>query len=77
MDEACSTTVYLHNRIPHRILGMSTPEEDFLGKKLDVAHFRIFGSSIYYHVTKDAQKNLEPTTELVIFVGYSNTPHNY
>jgi len=56
---------------------MSTPEEDFLGKKLDVALFRIFGSSFYYHVTKDAWKKLRPTVELGICVGYTNRPHNY
>lgn len=28
-------------------------------------------------MTKDAQKKLEPTTELEIFVGYTDTPHNY
>lgn len=56
---------------------MSTPEEAFSGKKPNVALFRIFGSSVYYHVTKDAWKKLEPTTELGIFVGYTNTPHNY
>ena len=56
---------------------MSTPEEDFLGKKPDVAHFRIFGSSVYCHVTQDARKNIEPTTVLGIFVGYIDTPHNY
>ena len=42
-----------------------------------MAHFKIFVSSVYYHVTKDAWENLEPTTELGIFVGYTNTPHNY
>ena len=29
------------------------------------------------HVTKDARKKMEPTTEVWIFVGYTNTPHNY
>jgi hypothetical protein len=48
---------------------MSTLKEDFSGKKLDVTHFKIFGSSVYYHVTKDARKRLEPRTELGIFVG--------
>ena len=62
---------------PHRILRISTPKESFSVKKTDVAHFRIFGSSIYCHVTKDARKNLEPTIELGIFVGYIDTPHNY
>ena len=61
----------------HRVLGMSTPEEAFTGKKLDFSHLKIFGSSIYIHVTKDAKKKLEPTAEVGIFVGYIETPHNY
>ena len=32
---------------------------------------------VYFHVTKDAQMKLEPTTELGIFVAYIDTPHNY
>ena len=39
--------------------------------------FNIFGSSIYVHVTKDARKKLEPTTEVGIFVGCTEKPHNY
>ena len=34
--EACNTAVYVQNCCPHRILGMSTPEEAFSGKKPDV-----------------------------------------
>ena len=75
--EACNRTVYLENRSPHCILGMKTPEEAFSGKRPDVGHFRIFGSSVYFHVTMDARKNLEPRAELGIFVGYTDTPHNY
>ena len=75
--EACNIAVYLQNRSPHPILGMKTLEEAFSGKRPDVSHFRIFGSSIFFHVTKDAWKKLEPTTELGIFVGYTDTPHNY
>ena len=56
---------------------MSTPEEAFTGKKPDVSYFKIFGSSVYGCVTKDARKKLEPTTEIGIFVGYTDTPHNY
>eukprot|EP00253_Pinus_taeda_P024974 PITA_24974 len=37
----------------------------------------IFVSTVYCHVTKDAQKKLESTTELGILVGYTDTPHNY
>ena len=67
----------LKNRFPHRVLGMSTPKEAFTGKKLDFSHFKIFSSSIYVHVTKNAKKKLEPTTKVGIFVGYIETPHNY
>jgi len=56
---------------------MKTPEEAFYGKRQDVGHFSIFVSSVYFHVTKDAQKNLELTIELGILVGYTDTPHNY
>ena len=75
--EACNTTVFAQNHFPHRIVGMSTIEEAFIGKKPDVSYFKIFGSSIYVHVTKDARKNLEPRAEIGIFLAYTETPHNY
>ena len=75
--KACNTTVYVQNRCPHRILGMSTPEEAFSGKGPDISHLMIFGSPVYIHVTKDARKKLDSTTEVGIFVGYTETPHNY
>ena len=56
---------------------MSTPEEAFTGKKPDISHLKIFGSPVYIHVKKDARKKLGPTTEVGIFVGYTETPHNY
>ena len=42
-----------------------------------MSHFKKFGSSVCFHVTKDSRKKLEPTTELGIFVGYTDTPHKY
>ena len=56
---------------------MSTPEETYSGKKPDLSHLRIFGANVYMHVTKDSRKKLEPTAEVGIFVGYTDTPHNY
>ena len=56
---------------------MKTPKESYFGKRPNVCLFRIFGSSVYCHVTKDEWKKLELTTQLGIFVGYINTPHNY
>ena len=75
--EACNTTVYVKNRCPHRVLGMITPEEAFTGKNPDISHLKIFGSSIYIHVTKDDRKKLELTAEVGIFFRYTETPHNY
>ena len=75
--EACNTMVYVQNRYPHRVRGMSTPKESFTGKKQNVSHFNIFGSSVYVHVTKNARKKLEPTAKVGIFLGYTKTPHNY
>ena len=57
--EACNTAVYAQNRCPHRVLGMSTPKEDFTGKNPDISHLKIFGSPVYIHVMKDARKKLE------------------
>ena len=76
-EEACNTAVYVQNHCPHIVLGMSTPEEAFTSKKPDISHFKIFGSSVYVHVAKDARKKLELTSEIGIFVGYTETPHNY
>jgi hypothetical protein len=59
----------VQNSCPHIVLGMSTPKEAFTGKKSDVSHFKIFGSSVYVHVTNNARKKMEPTAEVGIFVG--------
>ena len=75
--EACNTVVYVQNHCPHRVLGMSTLEEYFNGKKPDVSHFTIFGSSVYVYVTKNARKKPELIAKVGIFVGYTETPHNY
>jgi hypothetical protein len=77
VEESCNIAAYVQNHCPHRVLFMSTPKEAFNGKKPDVSHFKIFGSSIYVHVTKDSRKKLKPTVEVGIFVGYTKTPHNY
>jgi len=54
-----NTIFYLQNQIPHRILGMITPEGAFLGRKSDVFHFNISGAFFYFHVSKESRKKLE------------------
>ena len=72
--EACNTAVYVQNRCPHRVLGMSTHEEDFTGKKPDIYHLKIFGSYVYIHVKKDTRKKLEPTAEVGYLWGTQKHP---
>ena len=50
--EACNIVVYVQNRCPHSILGMSTLEEAFSG----ISHLKIFGSPVYIHVMKEAKE---------------------
>lgn len=57
--EACSTVVYIQNRVPHKVLGKMTPEEAFTGKKPDVSHFRIFGALAYCHIPGDTHTKLD------------------
>jgi len=45
--EAANTVVYVQNECPHQALDCKTPEEMFIGKKLDVSHFRIFASPVF------------------------------
>lgn len=53
---------------------MNTPVEAFSGKRPDVSHFHIIASLVFCHVTKYAQKKLDPIAELGILVGYIDTP---
>ena len=54
-----------------------TPKEAFIGKKPDVIHFRIFGSSAYYHIPSDTHTKLDQTAKRGYFVGYSETSKAY
>ena len=76
-EKTCNTLVYLHNCIPHLILGKITLEQNFSGIKLDVSHFENFGVFVYYHVSKESKNKLESTIELGEFLGYIETPHKY
>ena len=72
--EACNTAAYVQNCCTHRVLGMSTLEEAFTGKKPDIYHLKIFGSFVYIHVTKDTRKKLEPTAKVGYLWGTQKHP---
>jgi hypothetical protein len=59
--EASMTTVYVQNKSLHKTLENMSPEEAFTGVKLEVGHFRIFGSLVYIHVPKEKRTKLDPS----------------
>jgi hypothetical protein len=63
--EACNTTIYIHNKCPHRILEEKTPEEAFTGVKPEVSHFHIFGCPVYIHVHVEKRTKMEPSSRKV------------
>ena len=75
--EAARTTVYVHNRTPHRVLENKAPEEVFSEKKLEVSHLRIFNCPVYIHIPKEKRTKLDPLGMKGIFVGYSKSSKAY
>jgi hypothetical protein len=63
--------------ITHRVLGRKTPKKVFIGKKLKIGHFRVFGCLFYCHVPSEKRTKLETTAEKRIFVRYSETSKAY
>ena len=58
-------------------MGRETPEEVFIGTRLDVIHLCIFGRVCYYHVHADTRKKLDPSVEKRLLVGYSEALKAY
>ena len=75
--EDANTILYVQNRSPHQALDFKTPEEVFIGKKLDVSHSIIFGSPVYFHVPKEKRSKLDASGKKGTFVGYSETSKAY
>ena len=67
--EAVSTTVYVLNRSPTSSLQDKIPQEEWDGNKVNVSHFRIFGSVAFSHVPEKIRKKLDDRSEKCIFVG--------
>jgi len=77
MGRSCKHYLYVQNRSPHQSLDFKTPEEIITCKKPDVAHFRIFGCLIYFHVPKNKKNKLEAFGKKGVFVGYSEDSKAY
>jgi len=58
-------------------LGRKNPEEAFTASRPDVEHLHIFGCLEFSHVPSEKRKNMDPTIEKGILVGYSEVSKAY
>ena len=75
--EALNCATYIHNRSPHVYVEDMTPFEAWTGDKIDVTHFRIFGSRAWVHIPSEKKKALDPQITPCIFVGYLDDVKGY
>lgn len=75
--EAAHTAVYLLNRTVTTTLNYKTPFEMWTGRRPDVSHLRVFGSTIMVHVPKQKRLKWDRKSEKCILVGYSNDVKGY
>ena len=75
--EAINCANYIVNRTSTNVLNNITPEEAWSSIKLDVSHFRVFGSEAWTHFLDEKHKFLEPKSEKYIFVGYFEDAKGY
>ena len=79
--EACTTAVYIKNRLPHSALPHNvTPYEVFHGQKPDIGHMHLFGAICYVHIPVERRPSgskLDPRAEKAIFLGYNDTVKLY
>lgn len=75
--EAINTAAYLRNRTVCSGLGNKTPIEIWSGKKPDISHLRVFGSTAMVHVPKKKRQKRDKKSIKTILVGYSDVTKGY
>jgi len=75
--EAVSTAVYVLNRTPSSSDALSTPFEIWFGRKPDVAHLQVFGTTAFTYVDKQFRGKFDSKAERGILVGYAGESPNY
>ena len=77
MEEASKTVVYIQNKFPNNVVKNMSPEESFIGVKVEVDHLQIFGYPVYIHVPKKKRMKLEPSSKKGTFMGYNESSKAY
>jgi hypothetical protein len=76
-SEALNYETYIQNISLHIYVKDKTPYEAWSSLKLEVAHFRIFGSRAWAWIPSEKRKALDPQSIECIFVGYPNGVKGY
>ena len=75
--EAINYESYIQNRVPHKQLYGMTPFKSQSRHKLDVTHFKIFGSKAWDRIPTENRKALHPQSQEFLFVGYFEYSKGY
>ena len=61
-----SMAIYLMNRTPTTIVHDVTLEEQFIGRKLVVAHMKVFGCIAYVHVLEELRTKSKKNVSFLV-----------
>ena len=75
--EAVNCALYLHNRVPHKLVVGGTPFEALHGYKPNVYHMRIFGSKSWEKIQLDKRKAFQAQSSKCILLGYEKDEKAY
>ena len=76
-SDAFSTTCFLINRLPSRLLKMQTPLELLLNETPDYTFFKVFGCACWPHLRPYNKRKLEFQSKKCVFLGYSSLHKGY
>ncbi|KMQ87247.1 retrovirus-related pol polyprotein from transposon tnt 1-94 [Lasius niger] len=71
--EAVNTAVYILNRTTCVRTSGTTPYKIWTGRKPEISHLRVFGSTAYMHIPKQFRKKLDAKAKQTVLVGYQET----
>ena len=77
LADGVDTIVYLINRGPSSSLDGGTPEEAWIGKKVNYSFLRTFGCEAFFHIDKDNKTKLEEKSKKCTFIGYKINDFGY
>ena len=71
------TATYLINRLPSKVLAFKSPYETLKGRRIDLSHLKVFGSTCFVHNQPFHRDKLDPRATKCVFMGYSSTQKGY